>query len=347
MKSSRLTLVLGLGSAAWFALLVVVMAVFPPSLPAQVFDKSNLEAVFDHEAFNEFKALEVSSVEELAGDFEFQQSLYIGIYPPSEEYIGWTQDAEPVYTLFQPSKFPGSFVASLIPIVRERVTVYPVFVMENPVTRARQFFNADSELIASLPPPPGYDPLWMLKAEYPGVTPLELAGDYFQWFARVADPSHLVIRYDCANNPVNARDPKGEDRAIVWDGIHMYIVVDRLINGQIVGSYILDYYPGYFWGRSSWSITLSLKKVREYKSLYFVYSFECEDAQLIQLWYEAANLPFRQTFAPPYTLFPFNCIWASVSFIEYGRSEFSFSSYGVYDGRSEGGNAPPSAVIMK
>lgn len=163
---------------------------------AQVFDAAKLEETFNGALFNEYKSHEVTTLAELAQDFEYQQAQWLPIAPPSTEFWGWTQTAGPSPMPFNPEGFPKDFVAGLVPAYRNGVTVYPLTVWEDPKTRDRVFFNAESKEIGSIPAPQGYDPRWSLHAIYPNLVTRSWTMDYINILALIYEPSHLLIRYD-------------------------------------------------------------------------------------------------------------------------------------------------------
>jgi hypothetical protein len=165
-------------------------------LLAQVFDTTKLEETFDGALFSEYKSHEVTTLAELAQDFEYQQAQWLPMAPPSTEFWGWTQTASPAPMPFNPEGFPKEFVAGLVPSCRDGVTVYPVTVWEDPKTRDRVFFSSDSKEIGSIPAPQGYDPRWSLHAIYPNLTSRSWTTDYINILALIYEPSHLLIRYD-------------------------------------------------------------------------------------------------------------------------------------------------------
>jgi hypothetical protein len=179
----------------WLASLITVI-LGSSLLMAQVFDAAKLEETFDGALLNEYKSHEVSTLAELAQDFEYQQAQWLPIAPPSTEFWGWTQTASPAPMPFNPGGFPKEFVAGLVPAYRDGVTVYPVTVWEDPKTRDRVFFNAESKEIGSIPAPQGYDPRWSLLAIYPNLSTRSWTTDYINILALIFEPSHLLIRYD-------------------------------------------------------------------------------------------------------------------------------------------------------
>jgi hypothetical protein len=172
----------------WIAFLITVI-LGSSLLMAQVFDAAKFEETFDGALLNAYKSHEVITLAELAQDFEVQQAQWLPIAPPSTEFRGWTQTASPAPMPFNPEGFPKEFVAGLIPAYRDGVTVYPVTVWEDPKTRDRVFFNAESKEIGCIPAPQGYDPRWSLLAIYPNLSTRSWTTDYINILALIYEPS--------------------------------------------------------------------------------------------------------------------------------------------------------------
>jgi len=179
----------------WVAV-IVALTLGTSLLLAQVFDSAKLVETFNGDLYKEYKAHQVLSLDELAKDFQYQQSIWMPLAPPSTEFWGWTQEANPAPLPFDPADFPKDFVAGLIPSSRDGVVVYPVTAWEDPKTRDRVFYNADNKEIGSLPAPQGYDPRWCVFDMYPAMATLTAKTDKNTWLELVYDPSHLQIRYD-------------------------------------------------------------------------------------------------------------------------------------------------------
>ena len=130
---------------AWLAALAVVI-LGASLLLAQVFTAEEAAATFDEDLYKEYKSHEVTTLAELAQDFEWQQTLWMPIAPPSTEFWGWTQEASPLPMPFDPANFPKDFVANLVPACRDGVVVYPVTAWEDAKTRDRVFYNADGKV---------------------------------------------------------------------------------------------------------------------------------------------------------------------------------------------------------
>lgn len=180
---------------AWLAALAVVI-LGASLLLAQVFTAEEAAATFDEDLYKEYKSHEVTTLNELAQDFEWQQALWMPLAPPSTEFWGWTQEAGPLPMPFDPANFPKDFVANLIPAYRDGVVVYPVTAWEDAKTRDRVFYNAEGKEIGSVSAPQRYYSRWCLYDMYPDMDARAWSTDYVNWLVLIYEPSHLLIRYD-------------------------------------------------------------------------------------------------------------------------------------------------------
>jgi hypothetical protein len=179
----------------WLAALAAVI-LGASLLLAQVFTADEAAATFDEDLYEEYKSHEVTTLAELAQDFEWQQTLWMPLAPPSTEFWGWTQEASPLPMPFDPANFPEDFVANLVPAYRDGVVVYQVTAWEDENTRDRVFYNAEGKEIGRVSPPQGYDPRWCLYDMYPNMNTRAWSTEYVNWLALLYEPSHLLIRYD-------------------------------------------------------------------------------------------------------------------------------------------------------
>jgi len=143
-------------------LLLAVLLVSATLLLGQAFEAAGIEKWFDRDQYQDRQVHKVSSLDELVEDFETQHNLWMPLAPPSTNFFGWTQVSTPDPMLFNPAGFPDDFVKGLVPVYRDGVVTYPVFVLEDADTRERVFRNVYGEVLAKTPVPPDYDPLWCL-----------------------------------------------------------------------------------------------------------------------------------------------------------------------------------------
>lgn len=195
MRSNRLSL--RPRNAAYIrAALATVVILGASQLLAQDFDAAKLEETFNWDLYEQYKAHEVTTLDELAQDFEYQQAHWMPIAPPSTEFFGWTQDANLTVTPFDGAGLPKEFVAGLVPAYRGGVVVYPLTVWEDSKSRARVFYNADGKEIGSVAARQGYNPHWCLFGMYPDLERRAWSVDYVNQLALIYEPSHLLIRYN-------------------------------------------------------------------------------------------------------------------------------------------------------
>jgi len=165
-------------------------------LSAEVLDAATTEQTFDSDLYIQYKSHELVSLDDLAQDFETQQSHWMPLALPTTKFWGWTQGSYPQPMPFDPTAFPKDFVAGLVPATQDGAVVYPVTVWEDSKTRSRVFYNAEGKVIASVPAPKDYDPRWCVNQMYPDVKQAEMSTDYVNWLAQIYEPSHLLIRYN-------------------------------------------------------------------------------------------------------------------------------------------------------
>ena len=172
----------------------VTFAAFP--LLAQVNDTADADQTFALALYNNLKTREVKNLAELAGDFQYQQTLWLSVAPPTAEFMGWTQDADTTPLPFDPASFPANFIAGLVPASVNGVVVYPITACEDPITSQFVFYNSEGQEIGTVPTPTGYDSRWCLFAMYPDLETRGWAAEYINSLTQIYEPSHLAIRYN-------------------------------------------------------------------------------------------------------------------------------------------------------
>ena len=138
--------------------LVVLAALAPAAvslgdslLSAEVLDAATTEQTFDSDLYIQYKSHELASLDDIAQDFEAQQSQWMPLALPTTEFWGWTQGANPQPMPFDPTAFPKDFVAGLVAATQDGIAVYPVTVWEDSKTRNRVFYNAEGKVIGGEP----------------------------------------------------------------------------------------------------------------------------------------------------------------------------------------------------
>jgi len=170
--------------------------VYPVGVQAWTENETDRTETCDWDAYSYFKGYEITSLHEMAEDFEVQQWTWMPIAFPEDAPWGWTQVADPNPMPFDPTGFPKSFFQGLIPRYLSGVMVFPVYVGEDPRTRERVFLNANQEEIATLPADRDYDPTWWLYALFNDADRAGWSGDEWRRHAGMFDSSRLVIRYN-------------------------------------------------------------------------------------------------------------------------------------------------------
>jgi hypothetical protein len=147
----------------------------------------------DPETYQEFMSHQVGDVYDLEQYFADGQYSFLPLVPPAEDFI-LRQPGMPTVLPFTWEKFPEQFVKGLVPEYENSVAVYPVTILEDPITRETVFLNADGEEIYALPAATGYDPYAYLKS----IMPLLYSGKYssddvYNW-QKLYDPARVQIR---------------------------------------------------------------------------------------------------------------------------------------------------------
>lgn len=133
-----------------------------------------------------------SSTDRLIRDFQFWQNFSVIAAPPSTNGFFYAQRGQ--IKAFDSGAFPALFVSGLVTqLYREAVTVYPITVAEDPLTRDRVFYNANDQEIWRQAAPEGYDPFRFLRV----VRPWALTNDSPDAVALRAtyDPSRIRMQY--------------------------------------------------------------------------------------------------------------------------------------------------------
>ena len=148
---------------------------------------------------------------ELAAWFRAQQQLVLPIAPPTQS--PFLQHGHPKALPFEPAEFPLEMRQKLPGLVAYDCPVYPIFLIEDPDTRATVILNTHGEPIHSIPPPPDYDPYAYAQAKFPGLG----AGAESSALLALYDPARIQIAVDLVPaafyaDYLAAVDGLGEDR---------------------------------------------------------------------------------------------------------------------------------------
>jgi parallel beta-helix repeat protein/predicted outer membrane repeat protein len=178
----RLGIVLFSAAAATVLLAAVVLAA-----------KQWLDTVvFNQRYYASLKASQVDSFEALVERFEDDQLRWAPLLPPCEVPLVLAEQV--VAADFASGGFSQEALKTLVAAERLGVAVYPVLVVEDPLTRSRVVTCGGSEL-ARIPAPLDYDPLWPLEALCGSAEKAALYREYAPWIAAMFDSSRIVGRY--------------------------------------------------------------------------------------------------------------------------------------------------------
>jgi hypothetical protein len=104
---------------------------------------------------------------ELVSWFRAQQQLVLPIAPPTAS--PFLQHGHPKALPFEPADLPLEMRQKLPGLVAQDCPVYPIFLIEDPDTRATVILNMHGEPVHSIPPPQDYNPYAYAQAKFPGL----------------------------------------------------------------------------------------------------------------------------------------------------------------------------------
>ena len=104
---------------------------------------------------------------ELAAWFRAQQQWVLPIAPPTGS--PFLQHGHPKALPFEPADFPLEMRQKLPGLVAYDCPVYPIFLIEDPDTRATVILNMHGEPVHSIPPPPDFNPSAYAQEKFPGL----------------------------------------------------------------------------------------------------------------------------------------------------------------------------------
>lgn len=133
----------------------------------------------------------VRNVSDVLSNYSIDQRDVIPVLPPNSNHT-LTQSGG-LLLVENWSGFPRAFVSSLIPVERDGVIKYPIWVAEDATATPRKRFilNSADKVIASVAVPADYDPAWWVRETYAGVGP-----DEFRRLLPIFDGSRVIVRYE-------------------------------------------------------------------------------------------------------------------------------------------------------
>ncbi len=149
------------------------------------------EQAVDSDVYAAFMSAQVSDIHGLEQFFFDQQDVFLPIVPPDPDFT-LRQTASQALP-FDPKSFPAEFVESLTLEYENSVPVYPVTILEDPISRETVFLNVDGKKIYSLPPVTGYDPFVYLKWLMPGLYSGAYSPDEVYLWQKLYDPARVQV----------------------------------------------------------------------------------------------------------------------------------------------------------
>ena len=181
------------------------------------------------DAYVEFMATEALDLQDLAEGAEIQRRMFNRITP---EDFSWVQPMFPSVAPFDAKYFDESFLDGLLGEDKNSVAVYPLSLALDPKTRETLIYNADGDLIASVPSD-GISRTWPAAADPSRVTlkldllPSEDAEQYLYTESSIAETL-------ATNAPKSAKSTQAGGFAMMSLDSEQYGISDiqRLTNGS-------------------------------------------------------------------------------------------------------------------
>ncbi|MBL7077790.1 MAG: hypothetical protein ISS31_09990 [Kiritimatiellae bacterium] len=169
---------------------VIVVALCATVVLAALLDDTKVENIFNHDLYKALMSREVDSVSDIVEDFEWQQCMFLPVAVPDPDFIHVQSGG---LLPMDPARFPDAFVKGLVADKKSSITMYPITVYEDPITRERVILNAEEKKIGGEYASWDYDPLWYVKERYPAFS--WTAVDSSDWLVSLYDPSRIRVTY--------------------------------------------------------------------------------------------------------------------------------------------------------
>ncbi|MEK7993816.1 MAG: hypothetical protein AAB403_08455, partial [Planctomycetota bacterium] len=217
--------------------------------------------------YESYLSMSVACEADIVADYEGRQAWYMSLLLPDASAV-LTQGGG-IMPVTDWSAFTKDFVGGLVPVERDGITYWPVWVMEDATAepRHRVIINAQNEVIAELPVPKHYDPAWWVKQHYPQLYDKAIENAAIEEREQLElffDGSRLVVRYDLidaenliklASDQVGAAAPPTEKEGggvmMLWQGgsVTNLEFVDILPSDTNSTASVMLAYPGDFTNR--------------------------------------------------------------------------------------------------
>lgn len=120
----------------------------------------------DTEEYQVIMSHRVRDIQDLEDWTSLNQLFYLPILPPAADLTLW-QEGDPVVLPFTLKSLPAKFVQGLSGVYEYSVPVYPVAIVEDPVSHALTFYNLAKNPFFVSPADASYDPFSFLKERWP------------------------------------------------------------------------------------------------------------------------------------------------------------------------------------
>lgn len=156
-------------------------------------EKSSDEVLYDQAEYEAIFAGRVDSLYDLEQWFTDQQRNFLPVLPPFADFVLTAQPGEPGLLPFGVEKFPEEFLKGLSGVYEYSVPVYPIRIVEDPMTREVKFYNHDGDLFYTLNPAPGYDPFAYAKERMSSLYSARSSLANRTYWERLLDPARVQI----------------------------------------------------------------------------------------------------------------------------------------------------------
>lgn len=155
------------------------------------FSQQEDKAAVDTSEYQAAMCSQVADVYDLEQYFVDQQYTFLPILPPDPDFTLVQSGGEVLP--FDWKVFPVEF-ENLVAEYENSVPVYPVRIIEDPISRYVVFFNADGKEVYSIPPAKDYNPFAYVESLYPSLFLNSSDSKEAETLRSLADPAHIQIQ---------------------------------------------------------------------------------------------------------------------------------------------------------
>lgn len=147
----------------------------------------------ESEVYSQFMSGQVSEATDLDLWFKCEQFNWLPLALPDDTGASVLRQPSGQVLPFDPKKFPPGFTKKLPVRYLNTVPSFRLWLVEDRASRSTLFYNEKGELVLTLPPEPGYSPLWFLQETRPDL----FSGQYTPWYvdymSRLYDPARVAV----------------------------------------------------------------------------------------------------------------------------------------------------------